>query len=455
MNSPIMDEHRKFLADRLLSEGQPISYRGLSKSLDVHVNRAKGMLFDFHRFQNGHLLGSIHATYLVSGIIAANNGLSNGTEMNSASNQPEESLRIIGNKQLTLVGEENLGGLPRLCYPSFRLEFNSDQWEDVLGNYRSITSIHVYGLSPTSMKDFWFSEGSFTTNDHMVDDRKRCGFRSSHGAVCNPYMRLRDGKSQLNSGHSQTLKQENEQASHIKKRTIKPPSQSKQQPGSQRMEMVNESNRAHNPILQSFSKTSSRTLTKSTKRMKQNDEVTAALSDDGEPDDFDILPSNKPNPDSRTNQDSRKDREDYLRRMMEEEEENKEEEDRQVELVESAQDIEMKESPESKNSPDSRLEPEILSAQTDNDPPEALSSVGDGRRRGKRRVLVKKRILDDQGYMVTIQEPGWESFSEDDMTRPTNKPTPPPMQSSSSSAKVRKTSTKGSQGSIMSFFAKK
>ncbi len=68
--------------------------------------------------------------------------------------------------------------------------------------------------------------------------------------------------------------------------------------------------------------------------------------------------------------------------------------------------------------------------------------------------MLKKQIMDDQGYLVTIQEPGWESFSEDEA------PPPQPKARSAAAAtqpasKVKKPAGKGGQGSIMSFFGKK
>ena len=54
---------------------------------------------------------------------------------------------------------------------------------------------------------------------------------------------------------------------------------------------------------------------------------------------------------------------------------------------------------------------------------------------------------------VTIQEPGWESFSEDEAP-PAKKPAPAGTPQSSG-AKPKKAAGKGAQGNIMSFFSKK
>lgn len=52
---------------------------------------------------------------------------------------------------------------------------------------------------------------------------------------------------------------------------------------------------------------------------------------------------------------------------------------------------------------------------------------------------------------VTVQETGWESFSEDEPAPPAAKKKP---EAGSQSAKAKKPAAKG-QGNIMSFFSKK
>lgn len=255
------------------------------------------------------------------------------------------------------------------------------------------------------MKDFWLYEDAVNTNDIMITDRRQ--LHDKHGVVCNPHMRLRERKSQLNSlpsGHVQSIKQESEPAGHNKQNTIEPRRQGEQQPVPKMKEGTSTSNRpAPKTILQSFAKTPISAPPKSTKQMKQTDEPTAALSDDGEPDDTDIL-SSKSSSALHSKAKSRKDREDALRRMMEEqegeEEEEEEEEGNKREVIEFASNIEADENPESEPLTDAEPESGIpLTAQADKEPSETISNSGNGRRRGKRRVLKKKRILDDQGYM--------------------------------------------------------
>ena len=77
-------------------------------------------------------------------------------------------------------------------------------------------------------------------------------------------------------------------------------------------------------------------------------------------------------------------------------------------------------------------------------------------------MLKKKTTKDAEGYLVTREEPVWESFSEDEP--PPKKAKLPPV-SASIAAKVKKSGAaaagggaaagKVGQGNIMSFFAKK
>ena len=80
--------------------------------------------------------------------------------------------------------------------------------------------------------------------------------------------------------------------------------------------------------------------------------------------------------------------------------------------------------------------------------------------------MKKKTVKDEEGYLgeiillsmhgrllissllVTVEEPSWESFSEDE-------PAPPPKKKPAVSAPKAKSAAKPGQGNIMSFFSKK
>ena len=89
------------------------------------------------------------------------------------------------------------------------------------------------------------------------------------------------------------------------------------------------------------------------------------------------------------------------------------------------------------------------------------------RRRGKRKVMKKKTMKDEEGYLVTREEPVWESFSEDEPApRPAAKTKTQPAAGSQSQSQGKagakgggaggeKGKQKGGGADIMKFFGKK
>lgn len=110
-----------------------------------------------------------------------------------------------------------------------------------------------------------------------------------------------------------------------------------------------------------------------------------AMSDDGE-DDSEV--TGNPKAREATAQKSKREREAELRRMMEESDEEPEEK----------ADTPMEEAPEEPD-PEPEPEPEAEAEPVKEGPPEIISASGDGRRRGKRRIMKKKQIMDEQGYL--------------------------------------------------------
>ena len=103
--------------------------------------------------------------------------------------------------------------------------------------------------------------------------------------------------------------------------------------------------------------------------------------------------------------------------------------------------------------------------------PEPQVVVSGGRRRGRRKIMKKKTLKDDEGYLgsytlriclgystanfqyiVTKEEPAWESFSEDE---PVARKDRVPASTAPSSGKGKRVGGKPGQGNIMSFFGKK
>ncbi|KAK4984623.1 hypothetical protein LTR50_006473 [Elasticomyces elasticus] len=157
------------------------------------------------------------------------------------------------------------------------------------------------------------------------------------------------------------------------------------------------------------------------------DEPMKGLSDD-EGEDFVMVDSEENKaPTGKT----KKQREEELRKMMEEE-------DEQTQDAES-------------NPIDApaKSDPDQSTPTQPNDEAAETVAVVNGRRRGRRRVMKKKTMRDDEGYLVTKGEPAWESFSEDE-------PAPKKVKTVTAPTTAKgKKGGKAGRGDIMSFFSKK
>lgn len=166
----------------------------------------------------------------------------------------------------------------------------------------------------------------------------------------------------------------------------------------------------------------------------------AALSSSDE-DDF-IPPPIKQSK-ATTTRPSRTEREEKLRQMMDDDDDD--EEDDNGEGNDVNENSEMVDASSPSNPIDA---PEPSKSQSPSPPPPA-PEVSNGRRRGQRKVMKKKTMKDAEGYLITKEEPVWESFSEEDKPTPVPKPK---MQVEGNKGKV--TSSAKGQGNLMSFFGK-
>ncbi|KAK7748920.1 CDC27 protein [Cytospora paraplurivora] len=378
------------------------------------------MLYGFHAWQNDKRSGTVHATYMVYGAkkVAHANGHSQqdgDVEMSSSSPDVEGA------------AEEDLQLLADVSKPFLDVP----------------------------------------TDDGSVDPPKPLG------AIHNPYVRRRERRGLAQKPVAPPSKPSNAKppaAKHASATEPAPAAKAKEEAKADQKPTVKEStpvpSGANKPapapkrgasggIMQSFAKAASmpkkrKTTSQTAASSAVEDSSTQALSDDGEDD---SAPAPEPQHESEATRKSRKERQEELRRMMEEDSEDDEPEKEDTPIDELEEEAPAPE-------PEKKEEPE---------PAEVISNTADGRRRGKRRVMKKKTVMDDQGYLgkllhlysefrarilildpVTVQEQGWESFSEDE-------PAPPPKvmtQLASHPAKAKKPAPKG-QGNIMSFFSKK
>jgi DNA polymerase delta subunit 3 len=126
--------YRQWLAEQILSGKQIVSYRTLSRALEVHINAAKRMLYDFYVHENSKKPGSVHATYLLAGskkavrnplVINRQNGNQHEDDPMPSSPPPFTSSMLQSSQQngggeevetsvmrtISLVREESLDGI--------------------------------------------------------------------------------------------------------------------------------------------------------------------------------------------------------------------------------------------------------------------------------------------------------------------------------------------------------
>ncbi|KAF7596732.1 hypothetical protein BBP40_000160 [Aspergillus hancockii] len=437
-------DYKGFLAENVLSERRTVTYRSLSRALRVHSTLAKQMLYDFHRNENGKRPQSVNATYLVTGVQkaptpAAANGHANGDANNgdefppsspyfssSMPNQDDISDNIT-TASVLLVREEDL--------------------EDAKSTFQSISSIYIYSLQPTVLQDLnvLTDVSREMVSNHANEDPLEYG--KQWGMIQNNNVKRRTGTrppvpaaASITTAPKPTIpsKRPSEESSQekpaLKKEETAASGQSstRSTPSTKPAEKTAPIKREKSNLFNSFAKA----------KPKQKKEEPATPAESAEPsgaedvfldDAFDDEPeelfpdSGKPASSAAAPRQTRKERQEKLKQMMEDDDEDEE-------------------------MPDA-TEPVEESKPIDQPPPKQQElkeemKVQGGRRRGKRQVMKKKVVKDSEGYLVTVEEPTWESFSEDE-------PAPPPKKKPAVSAPKGKPTGKGGQGNIMSFFGKK
>ena len=106
--------------------------------------------------------------------------------------------------------------------------------------------------------------------------------------------------------------------------------------------------------------------------------------------------------------------------------------------------------------PETRSKPETEVADQGQGEPASAPAGQASRRRGRRKVMKKRTMKDEEGYLVTKEEAVWESFSEDEEKPAASKSATQPKPKSAA-AGGKPAAGKGGKGGgdIMSFFSKK
>ncbi|EPE10755.1 dna polymerase subunit cdc27 [Ophiostoma piceae UAMH 11346] len=495
-----MAEINEFLATEVLVEQKLITYRYLSRALKLNVNVAKKALFDFHTSQNAKKAGSLHATYLLY-----------GTKPEVELGQPKTATAVKAEEEKNGGDEQDVDMDDEVPYylqsdqvPSAVITLVSEaNLEAALAKYETLEAIHVYSISPEPTTDLQLLADSARQLRELRAAVNPEEAPVSFGTIANSHVRRRQRKGQppilappptTAATPASVFGAKTAKSAPIKEdanaKTASKPASPTDAPGPKSIwnkvaakpaaaastPTSEASSAAASPappasvangkkpaapapakkaaggIMQAFAKGATMPKPKKKEEPKKapaEEDTAMALSDDGGDDDGDddILPKAQ----QVTGGKSREERMQALRKMMEDDED----EDEDDEDVLGGKNEDDREDTPMEDIEEPAPEPAVAAPVKEAGPSEIISaSSGGGRRRGKKRVMKKKMIEDENGYLVTIQEEGWESFSEDEAPPPKAAPAPA-ASAPSSQAKPKKAPPKKGQGNIMSFFGKK
>ncbi|THZ10687.1 hypothetical protein D6C95_00369 [Aureobasidium pullulans] len=465
-------DYIEYLSANVLNDGQTVSYRTLSRALRVHSNLAKQMLYDFHHSQNTKKSTTLHATYLITGrktisleqaedkAVESQHGPDKTMRSSPASSSPthnhdQPEIREYQATSILLVDQDHL--------------------DAAKSTFDQVLSIHVYSIQPGKLNVFPTPalHVHFTANAkqdlHVLTECNRAIMATAvnedlletskqYGIIQNSQVKRRPMRAQKqppppNAAPANPAKSMFASSRPSAKETSKSSTSAKSTPDSSQASTQASSKpaatktaplkREGSSLFKAFAKARPKADSQATESSAEaspalepavkEDEPMHDLSDE-EADDEDAAMLDE-GAITEAGGKSKKEREEALRRMMDMEDEP---------MTDAPAKTPAAVTPEpAADESDAKSEPQKK------EEPEEKVIVAGGRRRGRRRVMKKKTVQDEEGYLVTREEPGWESFSEEEPEPKKVKVTVAPP-----AAKNKKAAPKG-QGNIMSFFSKK
>ncbi|KAJ4512030.1 CDC27 protein [Exophiala dermatitidis] len=492
------DDFRTYLATEILSEQRTLSYRNVSRALRVHVNAAKCMLYDFYQFQNEKKPCSVYATYLLSGLKKQQRTIENDTngatdkhqynedEPIPSSPPPFTSSMLEPSQQSNAEQDEHE---QQVSVGTITL-IREEDLEAMKEQYETITSIHIYSLSPARIQDLvtltdinrgLFQE-TFTKEDPLLNNK-------TYGIIQNQYVRRRKGKKPVvpkgPPPKFQAVKEDPKPSSNkpdpkpaVAAATAAKKDDHQSRPSSRDSTSTAASGQKPAPLkrdasdlFKAFAKQSQQkpkakakpTPTATATPPQTKDPDTPMFDDDeeGESDDealFLHTGTRKPATTKKRPSDVKQEREDKaakVRKLFGSDDEEEEAEPAAVPKVEKAAGLEAEPVIAQKGTDVNDDDDEVAWSDSDTERKkkndsgandfdrtgagagaEAGHNVTSGprRRRGKRKVMKKRTTKDEDGYLVTKEEAVWESFSEEEEPEPmpaAKKPMPTPTPRSS------------------------
>ncbi|KAF2019913.1 hypothetical protein BU24DRAFT_419514 [Aaosphaeria arxii CBS 175.79] len=437
------DKYKEYLATRIFTENQVVTYRLLSRAVGVNVNTAKCMLFEFYDKQNAKKPNAVHATFI---LVGQKKSFEHTNGSNGSGHRKDEDIRMRSSPPLSSMPEPDAEPEEEIRPTKSIVLVREEELEDTKAKFDKIESQHIYSLQPGPIENLNLLSAcnheiatSYSTDDPLERWKK-------YGSIHNPFIKKRTAKhapvaTSIAAKATTTavksdvlgLGRNTSKDTPVRKGTSEGNTSGRSTPQPAAAASTTKKTGAK-PALQKQSSDIFKSFAKAKPKAKEpapapvEDEPMQGMSEDEGEDEEKIEIDHEKEAAARK---VRAEREEALRKMMEE-----------------SEDDEM---------PDAPIEePEAMETQpeepVDETPAgtEAAVTTEGGRRRGRRRVLKKKKVKDDDGYLVTKEEAVWESFSEDEPAPKKPKPAPKPSTAKGKNVKVGK----GGQGSIASFFKK-
>ncbi|KEQ88144.1 hypothetical protein M438DRAFT_343232 [Aureobasidium pullulans EXF-150] len=448
-------DYIEYLSANVLNDGQTVSYRTLSRALRVHSNLAKQMLYDFHHSQNTKKPTTLHATYLITGrkTISLEQAEDKAVE---SQHGPDKTMRSSPAPSSPTHNHDQ---------PEIReyqatsiLLVDQDHLDAAKSTFDQVLSIHVYSIQPGKLNDLHVLTEcnraimATAVNEDLLETSKQYGIIQNSQVKRRP-MRAQKQPPPPNAAPANPAKSMFASSRPSAKGTSKSSTSARSTPDSSQASTQASSKpaatktaplkREGSSLFKAFAKARPKADSQATESSAEaspalepavkEDEPMHDLSDE-EADDEDAAMLDE-GAITETGGKSKKEREEALRRMMDMEDEP---------MTDAPAKTPAAVTPEpAADESDAKSEPQKK------EEPEEKVIVAGGRRRGRRRVMKKKTVQDEEGYLVTREEPGWESFSEEEPEPKKVKVAVAPP-----AAKNKKAAPKG-QGNIMSFFSKK
>lgn len=474
-----------YLATEIVSEQNTISYRNLSRALKVHCNAAKCMLFEFHQKENKKKSGSVYATYMLAGTKKVQRIHGHGAPKVTNGDIPMPSSPPLPPSSMPAASQatEQLEEASSVPVKTISL-CREEDLDSVKAQFETITSIHIYSLSPGRMPDLQAltDNGRSIFADHHAKQDPLI-HNKDYGIVQNLHVRRRKGKRPLNVTAPQAKVQpakEEKRSSTIKQEHKKEDTPSSR-PSSRDSTTTQEStSKSKQPTLKRDGSSLFKAFAKQGNKPKLEHKDTSASAassnadakmggmddEEGQSEDEAIFLDTGTVKSKKRPADVKKEKEERqakLRKMMEDDEDEETEVPKVEDAVEDSEIVPTEVSGKDAIAPDGDAD-NVDWSDSDTESKENKkeeTNTEPKRRRGKRKVMKKRTMKDEEGFLVTREEEAWESFSEDEPV-PAKKPvvaapksSAPPKVSSQKSSAPKSSAPAGKKKDIMSFFGKK